>query len=110
MQLELTGIPAAPPKPKKPRGNDRPIHTYTDAEREVAELTGVMADIPKISERPPLSYVGAKYMLYKKILDLLPPNTEELVSPFMGGASLELRLATHGLKVHAYDDFEPLSQ
>ena len=59
----------------------------------------------------PLWYVGAKYHLYDLLtLELLPKGTTEIVSPFMGGASLELRLAASGIHVHAYDLFLPVAE
>ena len=57
----------------------------------------------------PLAYVGAKHRLYKRLMmDILPANTSEIVSPFMGGASLELKLAGSGMRVWAYDIFKPV--
>ena len=57
----------------------------------------------------PLAYVGAKHRLYKQLMmEILPEDTSEIVSPFMGGASLELKLAGSGMKVWAYDIFRPV--
>ena len=56
----------------------------------------------------PLTFTGAKHKLYTLMLELLPSGTTSLVSPFMGGASLELRLATAGYQVHASDIFRPI--
>ena len=60
------------------------------------------------SSNPPLAYIGAKRKLYRQVMDILPDGTKELVSPFMGGASLELKIAASGIRVHAYDIFRPL--
>ena len=57
----------------------------------------------------PLAYIGAKRKLFKQLMmNILPPDTREVVSPFMGGASLELKIAASGIQVHAYDIFQPL--
>lgn len=55
----------------------------------------------------PLGYVGAKGILYDQVMAMLP-DTQELVSPFCGGASLEIMIAASGIKVYAYDKFEPV--
>ena len=109
-QMEFAGIPPAPPKPPLPRGNDRPIKTYTDAERELKEISLSLDAVPVISERGPISYFGSKRKLYPDILNYIPKGTKEIVSSFMGGASLEIKLAAQGYRVHAYDNFEPLPQ
>lgn len=58
--------------------------------------------------KSPLRYPGGKSRAVKKILDLLPSNLEKLCSPFVGGGSVELALATRGVEVRAYDAFLPL--
>ena len=56
----------------------------------------------------PLSYVGGKKKLYWIISQYLVSELpDKMVSPFMGGASLELRLAASGTKVITGDIFEP---
>ena len=63
---------------------------------------------PKLSYYAPLSYVGGKKKLYWIITQyLLSELPDRMVSPFMGGASLELRLAASGVKVITSDIFEP---
>ena len=54
---------------------------------------------------PPISYIGSKYRLFNQLMDIIPSGTNELVSPFMGGASLELRIAGSGIQVYTYDIF-----
>lgn len=58
--------------------------------------------------KSPLRYPGGKSRAVKQILDLLPPNLDTLCSPFLGGGSIELACASKGVKVYAYDIFEPL--
>lgn len=58
----------------------------------------------------PLWYVGTKYNLYPIVMELLPAGTTSLVSPFTGGASLELRLAATGIRVYGYDKFRPIPE
>ena len=56
----------------------------------------------------PLRYPGAKYWLFEVLVDLLPDGTQEIVSPFFGGGSLEINLALRGRRVHGYDKFQPI--
>ena len=58
--------------------------------------------------KSPLRYPGGKSRAVKQILALLPPDIERLCSPFVGGGSVELALASRGVQVYAYDVFEPL--
>ena len=44
----------------------------------------------------------------KTILELIPPDTSTVVSPFLGGGSVELACAAGGMWVRASDLFEPL--
>lgn len=57
--------------------------------------------------RSPIRYPGGKFYASKVILEAIP-YTKEMVSPFVGAAHLELRLACRGTFVHAYDVFYPL--
>lgn len=68
------------------------------------------ADLPPTVKHvnSPLRYPGGKSRAVKQILNILPPNLEKLCSPFVGGGSLELALATRGVEVRAYDGFLPL--
>ena len=56
----------------------------------------------------PLWYIGGKAKLYKIISNILPSDTKEIISPFIGGGALELKLSATGIRVHAYDKLEPL--
>ena len=58
--------------------------------------------------KSPLRYPGGKTRAVKHILPYFPQDMKELCSPFLGGGSIELALASKGVKVHAYDIFEPL--
>ncbi len=58
--------------------------------------------------KSPLRYPGGKSRAAKEIFDLLPVELDSLCSPFVGGGSLELVCAQRGIKVKAYDTFEPL--
>lgn len=57
----------------------------------------------------PLRYGGGKSLAVGKIIEHLPNNIEKVVSPFMGGGSVEIALAKElGLEVIAYDIFDLL--
>ena len=58
--------------------------------------------------KSPLRYPGGKSRAVKHILPYFPENTTTVVSPFMGGSSVELNLAAKGIEVYASDKFEPL--
>lgn len=57
----------------------------------------------------PLRYGGGKSLAVGKIIEHLPNGIEKVVSPFMGGGSVEIALAKElGLEVIAYDIFDLL--
>ena len=61
----------------------------------------------KISYKPPCRYPGGKHYAKRFIL----PHIEfypEMVSPFIGGGSIELSLTKRGTKIYGYDMFLPL--
>jgi len=58
--------------------------------------------------RTPFRYAGGKARALHFILSLIPDNVEEVISPFVGGGSVELALSSLGVKVHGYDIFKPL--
>ncbi len=60
------------------------------------------------SERSILRYPGGKTRALSFLLPLFPKNLKTLISPFIGGASVELSLAAKGIKVYGYDIFTPL--
>lgn len=58
--------------------------------------------------RSPLRFPGGKSLAVKIIAPMVPPEYKVIVSPFMGGGSLELHWAQNGRRVTAYDGFLPL--
>ena len=56
----------------------------------------------------PLRYAGGKSRAVKQILPLFPVGIDVVCSPFLGGGSIELALASQGIKVKSYDSFSPL--
>lgn len=60
--------------------------------------------------KSPLRYPGGKARATQHILKLIPSNIDRLVSPFFGGGSVEIAVASLGIKVIGFDLFEPLVQ
>ncbi|WP_197019043.1 DNA adenine methylase [Thioalkalivibrio sp. HK1] len=59
----------------------------------------------------PLRYAGGKSLAVGLIVESIPANIEMVVSPFMGGGSVEIALARElGLPVISYDIFAILCQ
>ena len=58
--------------------------------------------------KSPLRYPGGKSRAVKHILPLIPGDARVILSPFLGGGSLEIALAGRGHKVQAYEIFFPL--
>ena len=57
----------------------------------------------------PLRYAGGKSAAVGLVVELLPDDVEVVVSPFIGGGSVEVALAKElGIKVIAYDIFDVL--
>lgn len=57
----------------------------------------------------PLRYAGGKSLAVGYILELVPNSVKRIISPFMGGGSVEIALAKElGLEVIAYDIFDLL--
>ena len=63
-------------------------------------------NVPSIET--PLKYMGGKRNFFSCFNQYLPKNTKEIISPFLGGAGLELRLTSFGIRVYGSDFFEPL--
>lgn len=55
-----------------------------------------------------LRYPGGKHYGRKFIIPYFPQNITEMISPFLGGGSIEVFMASNGVKVHAYDKFDLL--
>lgn len=102
--------------PRAPKKKERQVDLTQGAFRrspdgwyasDASQLSLGLARTPDIES--PISYVGSKKKLFRLVMmSILPPDTREIVSPFAGGASLELRLAGSGLRVYAYDIFPPM--
>ncbi len=57
----------------------------------------------------PIRYPGGKSAAVGYVVELLPDNLQRVVSPFIGGGSVEVALANElGIKVVAYDIFDIL--
>jgi DNA adenine methylase len=53
-----------------------------------------------------LRYAGGKSKAYKKITPFIPKNTKKIVSPFIGGGSMEVKWASElGIEIVGYDIF-----
>ena len=58
----------------------------------------------------PLRYAGGKSLAVGLIVEKIPHNIQKIVSPFLGGASVEIACAKElGLEVVAYDIFDLLA-
>jgi DNA adenine methylase len=55
-----------------------------------------------------LRYPGGKSRAVKHLLPYFPAGVDFVLSPFLGGASVELALCDRGIKVYGYDAFQPL--
>ena len=58
--------------------------------------------------KTPIRYAGGKSKAYKQVTELLPffPLPRRIISPFIGGGSLEVRWASeHGIPVKGFDIF-----
>ncbi|MDR2425727.1 MAG: DNA adenine methylase [Endomicrobium sp.] len=63
----------------------------------------------EILVKSPLRYPGGKSRAVPQIIDeYIPKGLPALCSPFIGGGSIELALASRGTRVYGYDAFEPL--
>ena len=60
------------------------------------------------SEVPFMKYIGGKQFARKEIAKHFPENLDVLVSPFIGGGSVELLMASRGTQVKAYDNHPAL--
>ena len=63
---------------------------------------------PPATARSPLPYMGGKSRGAKRIVRAIPSHVTEVVSPFLGGGSVELLAACSGITVHATDGFPPV--
>jgi DNA adenine methylase len=58
--------------------------------------------------KTPIRYAGGKTRAIKHIAPYFPKDLKNVVSPFMGGGSLEVYLINLGINVQGYDIFKPL--
>lgn len=61
-----------------------------------------------LSSRSLLRYPGGKTRGVEFITSFFPPKLNKLLSPFLGGGSIELSVAARGTQVIGYDVFAPL--
>lgn len=59
-------------------------------------------------QKSPLRYPGGKARAVGILLPLIPSSVNTLLSPFLGGGSIEIALASFGVKVLGFDSFDPL--
>ncbi len=58
----------------------------------------------------PLRYAGGKSLAVGHVVEHIPPGTDRLVSPFIGGGSVEIACANDlGMEVQGYDLFDLLA-
>jgi DNA adenine methylase len=58
--------------------------------------------------KTPIRYAGGKSRAIKLIAPLVPNEVHTIISPFMGGGSLEVNWASNGKRVIGYDIFDML--
>ncbi len=65
---------------------------------------------PRILAYPksPLRYPGGKARAVPYVLSLIPNNIRTIISPFLGGGSIEIAAASNGIQVFGFDIFQPL--
>lgn len=57
--------------------------------------------------KSPIRYAGGKTKAIKQISPFLEPY-DKIISPFIGGGSIELHMAEKGKRIYGFDVFEPL--
>lgn len=62
-----------------------------------------------LTTTPLLRYPGGKYRARKIISKIVPDNTSRVLSPFAGGASVELFLTKNEIHVDCYDGYDLLA-
>jgi len=84
--------------------------TLLDAKREfLLKIKGGEILPYKRYVKSPLRYAGGKSLAVGFIIERLPDNIERIISPFIGGGSVEIACAAElGLKVIGYDIFDIL--
>ena len=75
----------------------------------LSSLAGTKNKYKRFSESP-LRYPGGKSLAVGHIIERIPENTKEMMSPFVGGASVEIACAKYlDIGVTAYDIFPVLT-
>ena len=80
----------------------------------VAAAARIVVDIVTLHKikmqtiKSPLRYPGGKSRGAEQIRRYFPHKLKELVSPFIGGGSIELQAASCGTRVYGYDAFLPV--
>ena len=62
----------------------------------------------KLMNKTPIRYAGGKTRAIKHIMPYFPKDLTNVISPFMGGGSLEVYLTNLNINVHGFDIFKPL--
>jgi DNA adenine methylase len=62
----------------------------------------------KFTNKTPIRYAGGKTRAIKHIIPYFPKDLKNVISPFMGGGSLEVYLTNLDINVHGFDIFKPL--
>lgn len=77
--------------------------------KEKEETLFTLFDKKNKSDYSPLKYPGGKSKAVKKILNYIPKDIKKMVSPFMGGGSIEIAVSNkYNIPVYAYDIFDIL--
>lgn len=80
---------------------------FNDSVKAVFGVKGNHTEPPLL--KSPLRYPGGKSRAIKEIMQYFPVGLDTVCSPFLGGGSIELALASKGVEVYGYDVFEPLT-
>ena len=105
-QMNLFGEEELPIQ-EKPKFAPEYIADAQEEEQEYEEIEQMEME-ESITAKTWLRYFGGKQAAVRDILKFFPPDITEVVSPFVGGGSVELALAVRGVKVIAYDKFDLL--
>lgn len=88
---------------------DNPNLLFNQAVHSVVGTQLNCIEVEKTGLKSPLRYPGGKSRAVKELIQYFPVGLDKVCSPFVGGGSLELELASKGVEVFAYDVFEPLT-
>ncbi|MBM3328867.1 MAG: DNA adenine methylase [Calditrichaeota bacterium] len=104
--LDLTGSL----RREVPNKSTAPDHTFSSVrERFLRSLASSGKNPYKRYLGSPLRYAGGKSLAVGLIVERLPANVKRIVSPFIGGGSVEVACAVElGLEVVGYDIFDIL--